>query len=147
MVSTQEAVRVIMEFLENNLDDPLNRSKKWIYDDLPRLDLSSYPRIAIVAPINNISAKGVGEIGRFNEANVRVLIYVKKKQKAEISGTTYRDVEFIDYLSNEVLNLIKDNHTHFYQNGIILVDPISENLIEMKDFYIKEIQLKTLFLR
>ena len=58
MVTTeQEMVEYIVSLIEANITDPLTgraaKGKKWVYDDIPRDDLSDYPRIAVYPVVSN----------------------------------------------------------------------------------------------
>ncbi|RLA75222.1 MAG: hypothetical protein DRG78_20710 [Epsilonproteobacteria bacterium] len=144
MVTSHQLVEDLMTFLEANITDPLSRNKKWIYDDFPRLDLSSYPRIGIteVNTIKRIS--GLGETTNIETARVNINILVRKGQKLS-DGT--RDLQILDNLANDVITKINDNHSYFVNKGYLYVKPVSEDFSQLQNHYLKRIQIEAKFVR
>lgn len=147
MTSVQDIKKAVMDFLTANVTDPISArsalSKNWIYDDFPRPDISSYPRIGIEAPAANLPLIGIGFTSTWVNAMLHIGVFVKRGQKQTIASVTYRDVELLDYIANQVATKIMDkaNLSYWQGKGIIKIDPLSENLIENDTFIAKDLTM------
>lgn len=111
--TSQSVVKSFVDLLEANLIDTNStrsaRGSKWIYDDIPRLDVRWYPRISVFSPTATSEPHEVGncESQRFSPV-IEVQVRVKKNQTEAISGTgSWKGLELLDYVAKTVTDLMK----------------------------------------
>lgn len=123
----QEVIELIVSLLESNITDPLNRNKKWIYDDRPRLDLTAYPRISVTSGQSLYELQGLGNTAQNEEFLIIIEVYVNKNSKIDVNSdlTDEYAEQIVDYLSKQVKDTIKDNRDYFITNDVCYVLPES----------------------
>lgn len=118
MTSVLEVKKQIMSILQSNITDPNSdrqaKNRQWIYDDIPRADLSptKYPRISVTADtVDSI----LHELGSTNQrVTVRLNIQVRTKRGVRYQGSwgDLKDYEFLDRLSLEVVETLRKASTY-----------------------------------
>jgi len=142
ITTEQELVEYVITLLESNLTDPAGRTKKWIYDDIPREDISGYPRIAVLPVSTNLDSLGIGTLDRLSEMSFTIDIYTRKRDKFTINSELKRAEQIIDYLGNEVINIIKNNYNSFVEEGIYYIIPITKTKDELDNRLVLRIVFK-----
>lgn len=120
----EEPENQLITLLKDNLTDPnsTNRSGTgWIYDDMPRIDLSknSYPRISVI-PVTE-----TGEIIEFGgtmqySPHVQIDIWVwagidgQDSMILTIDDKKYEGNKLLTYLKRQVTNALDDNKDDLY---------------------------------
>lgn len=145
-LTIQQVVEYIVDLLETNISEPLldrtTEGKKWIYDDAPRYDMSSYPRIGIYGEPSTFEEYAVGSLAQLENQNIVIDILTKSGDKiafstaqmngysgVTIEGNKYlRGEEIVDNLTKQCLNLIRSNHTAHLNEGIISIRPTTYNI-------------------
>jgi len=126
MASGQDIVEEIVTLLENNItdvnSDRLAKSKKWIYDEIPRADVTSYPRIGVQEVTADSEWFGLGDNKERRNSRIEIQIRTKLGSKLTIDSTTHRDRQILDYLSNKVTDLMA-------------LDSTRESLLSSNDVY------------
>lgn len=107
----QSVVESFVDLMEDNLVSTnthiQTEGKKWIYDDIPRLDVKYYPRISVINPTSNSEPHALGCVNQRFSPRVEVQVRVKKGMTLNIEGADQRDVQVLDYVSKQVTDLIK----------------------------------------
>ena len=142
----QDVKQAVMKCLEDNLEDPdENRrtlNKKWIYDDLPRPDITSYPRIGIESPNTSNDWMSIGGKAIRKAYTIMVAIYVDKKRKLNVGGSTLRDHQILAYLTTKVKSILlkEDNiKTYFVPKGVYAVLPRQETFAENDNVLLRQV--------
>ena len=147
MVSEQQTAELIISLLEDNIQDPLGRDKKWIYDDTPRLDISSYPRISVTPLNTNYETQGMGSYSQLEDQTIVVEVYVDKNSKINVSNGSEeeRAEQVADYLHRKIQTVIRANAQYFCDNGLLSVTPTDFNksvngkLIVFRDTFLAQV--------
>lgn len=154
MASGQDVVEEYVTLFENNLTDYNSvrsaDNKKWIYDDLPRLDVSQYPRIGVTIADESDEPHEIGSFNIRRTINVQVVLYVKKAQKFTISSVSKRDVQVMALLSEQILTLFKSQSTHDdLLNNADVYHAFIENISDIPDDHvlIKQMIFKNIMVR
>jgi len=133
-VTEQEICELLVTLLNSNITDPLSgrlaKGKKWIYDDIPRLDLAEYPRISVTPAQSSYEEFAVGVQAQQLERSVILIeVYGRKQDKINVKGSaaTDRGEQVVDYLANQIRSVIKSNHATFISNDILSLRPESKN--------------------
>ena len=112
MTSGQDVIETIVTLIEDNItdinSDRAAKNKKWIYDDLPRADISGYPRVSVISPTANSEPHALNSTDQRFKPRVEIQIRIKKGNKYTIGGTEYRDIQALNYLSEQITNLLKN---------------------------------------
>lgn len=142
MVSEQIVVEKVISLLESNLTDPAtdraSKGKKWIYDDSPREDISSYPRISVIPAVSNYESAGVGYTSQIEDVTINISVYTKKTDK--FGGK--RAEQLVDDLANQIRSIIKSNHDYFITNNIEYLVPETKNRSELNGLVIETMTFK-----
>jgi len=127
----QEVITKLMQLLRNNITD-LNKERKnrggqWIWDDFPRLDATT-PRIGIQLVTSPWQSGGVGN-QKIIKCRIQITVMMRVKEKYDIDGdgAAEHTEDCIDYLANEVLDVIHRNNDEFKTiDGVIHVTPLGQ---------------------
>ena len=138
-ISEQNTVELIIAQLETNITDPLTsrRSipKKWIYDDAPRPDSSSYPRISVEPTPSVYSEFALGDLGQFESQTIVITIYAKRKTKMTVgSVAATRGEQVVDELALQIREYIKNAHPTWVSNGYLSIRPATKNRSDVGEF-------------
>ncbi len=107
----QDVVKKIVEILEANISDPLNRGKKWIYDDLPRLDVTDLPRIGVEFASATGRPADIQRNAIMERGIVRIVVLVGKGQKWDINNDGIPEYDYLclNDLAEQVKKVITQN--------------------------------------
>jgi hypothetical protein len=109
--SSQSVVESFVTLLEDNLVDTnsyrASLGKKWIYDDIPRLDVKYYPRISVIGPTSTSEPHELGCVTQRFSPRIEVQVRVKKGMKLTIGGVSKRDIQILDIVSKQATDLLK----------------------------------------
>lgn len=145
-VSEQEAVEIIISFLESNLTDPATgraaNNKKWIYDDLPREDITSTPRIGVYPVTSSYESLAIGFSQQLEDATIEIQVVTQKTDKFRISDTVYRAEQLVDLLSIQIRDLIRSNHNYFVARDIQHLIPETNNRAEVDGLVVNSMTFK-----
>lgn len=151
MVDTQVIINKYIELLEANLEDPnsdrASKGKKWIYDDYPRSDITSYPRISITSPDEAIEILDIGYNKELVKTKIQVLILVNKGFKAIINNEQKRDREIAEYLAQQIQGIIRSNQEEFRNIGLLLASPDNASYTQTDKLYIKQLIFNNIYVR
>lgn len=106
----QQVVEEIVSLIEANISDVNSEragTTKWVYDDLPKADITKYPRISVVAPTGESEYHGLGDNTERRTPMIEIQIRIKKGEKHTIDGVLKRDIQVVDYLQKEVSDLLR----------------------------------------
>ena len=153
LISIQSVIETIATRLRSQLTDPISgrgtKTKKWIYDDLTRVDLSSYPRMTITPGPESAERRGVGDHG--TKDTYRIVIEVITTKEMKITGGAYdglRSEQVIHKLAEDVLNVIRTSHdSTWVPAGILSIIPETNNTTYPKPGTGEEFVIKRLTLR
>jgi len=106
-----DVVKKIVEILEANIPDPLNRNKKWIYDDLPRLDIQDLPRIGVEFTSATGRPADIQRNAIMERGVIRVVVLVGKGQKWDIDNDDEPEYDYLclNDLAEKVKQVILSN--------------------------------------
>ena len=129
--SEQEVAEILITLINSNITDPAtdraSKGKKWIYDDIPREDITGYPRISIVPISSTYESVGLGYSEQLEDGSIQIMVMTNKTDK--FGGR--RAEQLVDYLAIQIRNLIRTNHTHFVSNDIQHLIPETNNRTEL----------------
>lgn len=146
MSSVQQTINYIVELLESEISQPLldrtTEGKKWIYDDAPRFDLSSYPRIGVYGAPSTYDEYAVGSLSQLENQNIVIdilgrsgdTIAFEPSQMTNykgkiIDGNKYlRGEEIVDNLVSQTNKIIRENHSLNIAEGILHLRPTTYNI-------------------
>ena len=142
-MNAEDLKKQMVKVLEDNLSDPLERNKKWIYDDLPRLDMNDYPRIGVEVPADITDLRAVGDLRVVHHYTVIVWVVVRQKQKVLLNEVEYRDVELLNMLVEQIIDVVRNNQQRFdcqivYPTEIALLNP--DGSVRIKEIRFNAIQ-------
>lgn len=106
----KELITNVVTLLRNNISDPANRGTNWIYPDFPRVD-AKMPRIS-VSLISQREAKFYGINGATKllyPVIIEVSVWVRTKETFLIGTETYGGGKLVDYLCDEIINVLENN--------------------------------------
>lgn len=90
-IARQEADRILVNFLRNNLTDPnSSRSGEWIYPDFPRVkDLgdNSFPRVGVTILTENGTPLGIYDDHQDDTITFQIDVVAKKGHKLTVTKT------------------------------------------------------------
>jgi len=92
----------MIEFLRNNITDPISRGPNWIYFGYPRTD-ATFPRISIVQSGGLGYSHQVGGSDQMYEITYDIDVWGDSEHSASISGHTYAGSELVEYLADQVI--------------------------------------------
>lgn len=134
VITEQEVVELIIAQLEANITDPLSgrlaKGKKWIYDDPPRMDLSSYPRISVTPVQSSYAEFALGDQEQqLEDMTILLEIVTRKSDKINVKGdsTPERAEQIVDFLAKEVRQFMKSNYATWNTNNILSLRPETNN--------------------
>lgn len=153
MTGKHELVEKYVSLIEDNISD-INTSrssdgKKWVYDDLPRSDVSDYPRIGVIGSDGENESHELGYSNDRLSVNVNVYIYVKKGMKYDVDGEVLRDRQILDRLSKDVRDLVRDDSTkqELCDMGVFYVILQAENTPENQTVIIRQLVFRNRLIR
>ena len=109
-------IKQAIQILEANLYDVNDyrrgSGKKWIYDDFPRFDVNSTPRIGIAPISSRLDDLAVGTLDRKKTHLIGVMVMLNAKDKFTLPGNTDPSIaeEVLEYYTTQITDLIKSNH-------------------------------------
>jgi len=112
-----EPVILMRDFLRANMTDPdstrLGAGTNWIYDDFPRLDLSSgsYPRVSIIETSETSEPLGFRSNNFWTTVDLQVDIWVKEDTYYTIGGTYYADIALCRKIARDAIDVVRTNWT------------------------------------
>jgi hypothetical protein len=145
--------RYVAQFEANLTDYNVQRKLsggKWIYDDLPRADMSGYPRIGVSAPTTDNLPFDVGYTHEELFVFTVVVVRVKRGSKYIVGTTEKRDLQMLDYLAKAVSDLVKTSgfRSDLLTNcNVLSTVPITENLLEDDASIGKQLTFKNQLIR
>ena len=128
-----DVVKAIVSILENNITDPLQRNKKWIYDDLPRIDIMDLPRIGVEFASATGTPADIQRNAIMERGVIRIVIMVGKGQKWDVNndGTPEYDYICLNDLAEKVKKVITEHQADMlpvaYSTFVI-----GDNVVELK---------------
>lgn len=138
----QEVVELIISLLRDNITDPAteraSKGKTFIYDDIPRADITSTPRIGVYPVTSNYSSVGIGYSEQLEEGTIAVQIVTQKTDKFN----SLRAEQLVDNLSKQIRDLIRGNHTYFVSNDVQHLVPETQNRAEVDGLVIENMTFK-----
>jgi len=117
-MNLQTLIEILIQFMRNNLPDPLGENRTWIYPSYPRIT-TSFPEISLMNTGSRVREKGIGDSGQFIEYVFDIDIWVKQGNETTINNETYKNRKLLEYLSDQVTNLFLGNRGSLYEQGII----------------------------
>lgn len=153
MTTSQDIVEKYMTLIQAAIPDPnserAKENTKWVYDDLPNIDINKYPRISIHAPASLNGSLDVGYNAEKVNCTVQILVWVKKKSTYVIDGVDRREVQAMEDLAKKIIDLVKLQTTRdtFRTMGVIEPILIAENQLQDDARYIKQLVYKNILIR
>lgn len=92
----------IIQFLRDNISDPINRGSNFIYYGYPRVD-SRFPRISVLQADASGVPIGVGNSIQRYQILYDIDVWCDTKTKSVIAGHTYSGSEMMEYLSDQII--------------------------------------------
>ena len=117
----QSLIEILIQFMRNNLSDPLDQNRTWIYPSYPKIT-ASFPEISLMNTGSRIREKGIGDHGQLVEYVFDIDIWVKQGNETIVNSESYKNRKLLEYLSDQVTDLFLNNRNILYQQGILDVN-------------------------
>jgi len=140
VLSLSEPVVLMREFLRANMTDPnatrLAAGTNWVFDDYPRIDLSSdsYPRISVIEIGETDVPLGFRSDNMWTTINFQIDIWVKEDKSYTIGGTYYADIALCRKIARDTKEAIRNNWTDLADAGSFLTITSTGKTPPMYDF-------------
>lgn len=119
MTRTRKVVEKAKEVVEDNIEDPntsrKNSGKSWVYDHFPKYKGNTKPRIGFYQGPVTPQQLGLGSINTYDVGDINCGIFVNRKNSYDFNddGENEPAEDLLNYLVNEVKNVIEDNQSEF----------------------------------
>lgn len=121
-MGVQAVVEEMVSQVRSNVTDPnfdrRQDGRGWVFDDIPRPDVTGYPRIGVVAVTSSSEPLSLGYSEEHLEASIRVLILTRHGQTVTYEDTEYRSEQLADRLADLVVSQFKTSSSRSSLEGV-----------------------------
>ena len=138
-----EPVIIMRDFLRSNMTDPdTTRSGagiNWIYDDFPRLDLSSssFPRVSVIETNESSKPLGFRSDSFWTICNFQIDSWIKEDSNYTIDTAYYAGLALCRKIARNVEEAIRNNWTDLVDNDSFLTIKMTGRTPPTYDFNYK----------
>lgn len=112
-MGVQAVVEEMVSQVRSNVEDPnyarKEAGKGWVFDDIPRPDVTGYPRIGIVSVTAQSEPLSLGYEQEHLQASIRVLVFARHGSNVTYEDTEYRAEQLADRLADLVVAQFKSS--------------------------------------
>lgn len=148
MVRQRAVIDKFVELANNNIDDPVkpraNKDETWIFDNFPKYDNKTLPRIGFHKVTTTHGFQGIGTSTFSSIADIQASIMVRKNKAYDFDndGNAEPGEDLADYLHDQV-KAITENHQSDFRalDEVAYVIPLSSETIrpENKNFILEAV--------
>jgi hypothetical protein len=147
-----EYVDLISDLVPDLNADRVSLNKAWVFDDLPRADLSiaNYPRVSVVPVSTSVSPHQIGSSQERVAPKIAIQVRVPKTSKYTIGGSLRDSNYVVDYLAGQIGEVMRSGtaRSQLLTNVSVYHTFLeSENVVQGDAILIKELIYKNEMVR